>query len=152
MCSNVIFIPEPCNCVLCCLKRYICSSVPHTNLCSCPSCYTHQPCYQPNHTGSVWLRWKARIPGESVPHLAPCSVAMNLCFKTDSFAPCTSIKWWGVRKTGVKGESVQRCGTKGKVGRPEVAVLIDSQPQLQDILWKPEFQSGEFSRWQEWPV
>lgn len=63
ICSNVTVIPEPHDCVWCCLKRYICSSVPHTNLCSCPSCYTHQPCYQPNTQGASGLDGK---PGSRV--------------------------------------------------------------------------------------
>lgn len=63
ICSDLIFIPEPCDCVWCCLKRYICSSAPHTNLCSCPSCYTHQPCYQPNTQGASGLDGK---PGSRV--------------------------------------------------------------------------------------
>lgn len=99
----MIFIPESRDCVLCCLKCYICSSVPHTNLCFCHSCYTHQPCYQPNHTGSIWLRRKARSPGESVPRLAPTRLWLwILCFRTDPFGSRTLIKWWGYLGLGWK--------------------------------------------------
>lgn len=115
----MIFIPEPCDWVLCCLKFYTCSLVPHTNLCSCHSCYTHQPCYQPNHTGSIWLRRKARSPGESVPRLAPARLWLwILCLRTDPFTHMLSWKDEGAGCLGL-GRNEKEEKDRGGKGKSE---------------------------------
>lgn len=153
ICSDVISIPEPRDCVWCCLKRYICSSVPHTNLCSCPSCHTHQPCYQPNTQGASGLDGK---PGSRVSQyliLLQHVLWLWICASGQTLLPHVlpsrdegdiRLEW----KEKVYKDVVQ----KGKVGRTEAAALIDSQPKLQDILRKPQFRAGKLARWQEWPV
>lgn len=133
----MIFIPEPCDCVLCCLKCYICSSVPHTNLCSCHSCYTHQPCYQPNHTGSIWLRRKARIPGESAPQLAPTGFVAR-SFMLQDRLPSNDEGYIGLEQKKVDKDRAE----KGKVDKAWVAALFVIQPKLQNVFLKPGFKSG----------
>lgn len=100
ICSNVIFISEPCDCVLCCLKCYICSSVPHTNLCSCHLCHTHQPCYTQGASG---LDGK---PGARVSqHLNLLQHALwlwMLRFRTDSHHTMRSPRDWSGRRRCTK--------------------------------------------------
>lgn len=74
----MVFIPEFCDCVWCCLK--CCISHQYLILISVlVICVTPTNPDQPNHTGSIWLRREARIPGESAPRPAPTCVRFMDC-------------------------------------------------------------------------
>lgn len=122
------------------LKCCICSLPPHTNLCSCHSCYTHQPCYQPNHTGSIWLRRKARSPGESVPVLLWHALWLwNVLQGRPLCSMCSHQVMRRVLRAGVKGKGGQRWRKRGKVESGFAAVFWGPVPTAR-ISLKSQFK------------
>lgn len=134
MCSDVIFISEPCDCVLCCLKCYICSSVPHTNLCSCHLCHTHQPCYTQGASG---LDGK---PGSRVSqHLNLLQHVLwlwILCFRTDSHRTMRSVWDWSGRRRWTKRVTKKGRNRESMGGRP-----VWDTAYTPEHLRKPGFRS-----------
>lgn len=98
--------------------------MPHTNLCSCRLCHTHQPCYTQGASG---LDGK---PGARVSqHLNLLQHALWLWvlrFRTDSRHMMRSPRDWSGRRRWTK-----RVAKKGRSRE-----RIDTQPTLQNIFWR----------------